>query len=183
MGLREAIAEAGFPSLGAQRMILCKAARVLPDAANWSPGNVERELAELLSGLEWFQFYDVVERARKFFPEGDEVFYGYSTPAYDVAINRLFAEEGVGWRMKDGRLIRPGTEEFGEAVESARGALASAELAEPRCQFERALELRNARPPDWPNAIKEAVNSVEASLQILSGRPGVAMSTLVTDSG
>ena len=37
-------------------------------------------------------------------------------------------------------------------------------------------------PPDWPNAIKEAVNSVEAVLQIIYVRPSVALSTIVTEN-
>ena len=54
-------------------------------------------------------------------------------------------------------------------------------MSEPRRQFERACEFRNQRPPDWSNAIKEAVNSVEAVMQIIYNRPGVSLTTILSN--
>ena len=61
-------------------------------------------------------------------------------------------------------------------------ALDDERFAEARKQFDRGLAFRNNRPPDWANAVKEAVNSVEATLQIIYQRPGVALTKLVTQN-
>ena len=86
-------------------------------------------------------------------------------------MNALLADEGIGYRFESGQLIRVGTDEFHSAVNSARNSLQGDRFAEPRRQFDRANQFRNSFPPDWPNAIKEAVNS-----------PGVPLTTIMTDS-
>ena len=75
-----------------------------------------------------------------------------------------------------------GTEEFHAAIGLARIALGGERFAEPRRQFERGYDFRNRRPADWSNAIKEAVNSVEGLLQVIYSRPGVSLTTLVSEN-
>ena len=44
----------------------------------------------------------------------------------------------------------------------------------------KALGFRNSMPPDYPNAVKESVNAMEGVWQIITGRPGTALPTLLT---
>ena len=175
-GIREILEVLGYRTPTAQRRILCGALRIPPDPYNWSEyPNVDSEVARLTSTDPWFKFLDGLERIPRFLPS--ELVATYFHKA-----NELFADENLGYRFDSGILVRVGTEEFHVAIEGARHALADEKFAEPRRQFERAYEFRNSLPPDWPNAIKEAVNSVEAVLQIIFDSPGVALSSIISQS-
>ena len=88
----------------------------------------------------------------------------------------------MGYRFDSGRIIRIGTDEYHAAVRCANNALLDKKFAEPRRQFERAIEFRNSRPPDWANAVKEAVNSVEAVLQVIYDRPSDPLTRITSES-
>lgn len=177
-GLREVLQDLGYKRPTQQRRILCGAFRVLPDNSNWSDyPNVEREVSELLETKPWYKFFDALERVPKHLD-------GTTNPYLDVAatfhtkVNTLFAEERIGYRFERGRIVRVGTEEFHNAVADARHALQDERFVEVLQQFERACEFRDQFPPDWSNAIKEAVNSVEGLLQVLFSRPTVSLSKI-----
>lgn len=174
-GIREVLQDIGFETPSQQRTILCKALRVRPDPSNWSDyPNVEYEVAELTMQGPWYKFFDALERLPKFLDY-------YEMEAYYSKVNDLLADENVGYRFEGNKIVRVGTEEFEDSVSDARSALSGDRFAEARRQFERGLELRNDRPADWANAIKEAVNSVEAVLQIIYSRPGESLTTIVRE--
>ena len=174
-GVREVLHELGYGTPTAQRTIICKAWRVPPDRSNWSDyPNVEDEVVSLLTSGLWNELFDRIERIPKFLkPYEIEDFY--------EKFNRLLAEESIGYYFQGDKVVPVGTEELDTVVEVARTALSSEKFAEPRRQFERGLEFRSTRPPDWANAIKEAVNSVEGVLQIIYNRPGVSLTTIVRE--
>ena len=175
-GIREILMVLGYRTPTEQRHILCGALRVPPDPYNWSNfPNVDSEVVGLTSVNPWFKFLDGLERIPRFL--ASEL-----VPTYFEKMNELFADESLGYRFDSGCLVRVGTEEFHGAVEAARHALQHEKFDEPRRQFERAYEFRNSFPPDWPNAIKEAVNSVEAILQVIFDSPGVALPTIVSQN-
>ena len=174
-GLREVLEELGFSVPSSQRFILCKALRIMPNRDNWSEHpNIESEVQDLIAVEPWHKFFDAIERIPKFLAEED-------VPLYYEKMNALFSEERIGYRLDSGIIVRLGTEEFHEAIRLARIALGSERFAEPRRQFERGYEFRNRRPPDWSNAIKEAVNSVEGLLQVIYSRPSVSLTTITSE--
>lgn len=175
-GLREVLHLLGYRTPTAQRRILCKALRIIPDRSNWGDyPNVEDEVVGLISTEPWYKFFNGLERICLFL-RGEKV------AAYKEKMNALFAEERIGYRFESGKIVRIGSEEFHVAVTEALNGLQGERFMEARRQFERAYEFRNGRPPDWANAIKEAVNSVEAVLQVIYQRPGVAMPTIISEN-
>ncbi len=52
----------------------------------------------------------------------------------------------------------------------------------PLEQFEKALGFRNGLPPDHANAVKEAVNSLEAVLQIVANKPSPSVNQHIQNS-
>ena len=174
-GLREVLSDLGYKMPSDQRTILCKALRQIPDRHNWSEyPNIEDEVLRLIVSEPWYRFFDAIERVPKFLSEAE-------VPNYHEMMNGLFAEERIGYRFESGAIVRQGTEEFDTAVRLARTALEDERFAEPRRQFELGCDFRNRRPADWANAIKEAVNSVEGVLQVIFCRPGVSMSTIISE--
>ncbi len=174
-GIREVLSVLGYRTPTEQRHILCGALRIRPETYNWSDyPNVNIEVVGLTSIGPWYRYLDGLERVPRFLPEE-------LVPTYFEKMNELFADENLGYRFDSGMLVRVGTEEFHMAIDAARHSLQDEKFAEPRRQFERAYEFRNSLPPDWPNAIKEAVNSVEGVLQVIFERPGVALPAIVND--
>ena len=175
-GLREVLHVLGYQTPTAQRRILCRALRVSPNLSNWSDyPNVEDEVVELILTEPWYKFFDAMERLPRLLPDEH-------VPRYYDEVNALFVDEQAGYRFESGNIVRLGTQEFHAALDAAKKALQDDRFEEPRRQFERACEFRNSRPADWPNAIKEAVNSVEAIMQIICNRPGVALTNIVSES-
>ena len=173
-GVQEVLYELGYGTPTAQRAIICKAWRVPPDRNNWSDPNVEDEVVSLLTSGLWNEFFDRIERMPKFLKP-------YEAEDFCEKFNRLLAEESIGYYFQGNKIVPVGTEELDAVVEVARTALSSERFAEPRRQFERGLEFRSARPADWANVIKEAVNSVEGVLQIIYNRPSVSLTTIVKE--
>ena len=128
----------------------------------------------LLEQGAWYEFYDRVERIPKFLQYLD-------VTDFRKAMNDLFKDENVGYCFEEDKIVKVGTQEFDDAVEGARTALQDEKYAEALRQFERGLDFRNGLPPDWSNAIKEAVNSVEAVLQIIYSRKGETLTKLVSE--
>jgi len=99
---------------------------------------------------------------------------------FETLLNNLFQEENVGYQIHDGNINKAGSDEFdaaiGDAVESLQDSLHSA----PHRQLTKALAFRNSLPPDYPNAVKEAVNAVEGTWQVVVDMPGVALPTILT---
>ena len=172
-GLREVLQDLGIRKPKEQRDIISKAWRCAHDPENWGDDYISDEVVSLLGRGAWYKFYDRIERVPKYL-------LPYKIAEYHQRVNDLLADEGIGYRFHGGKLVRVGTEEFDEVVLVARTALTDERFVEPRKQFERGLEFRNSRPPDWANAIKEAANSVEAVLQVIYKRPGVPLTTIVS---
>ena len=175
-GLREVLTVLRYRTPNAQRRILCQAFRIMPDQGNWSDSYIDDEVIDLISTEPWYRFFDALERIPLSLPEQRDV------PAYYKAMNELFADEQMGYRFESDRIIRVGTQEFHDAVTAAQHALQDERFLEPRKQFEKACGFRNKLPPDWENAIKDAVNSVEGVLQVIYRRYGVALPTIVSEN-
>ena len=175
-GIREVFTVLGYERPSEQRGVLCKVLRIPPDLGNWTEyPNVDNEVIDLLTTTSWYKFFDALERIPRHLQPHDHAIY------FDE-VNSLLAEEMVGYRFESGHLVRVGTEEFHTAVAAVQTALQDQRFVEPRRQFNRAYEFRNSFPPDWANAIKEAVNSVEGVLQVVYDRPGVALPAIVSDN-
>jgi hypothetical protein len=119
----------------------------------------------------WFRFYNLCERIAAQI-EGSETF--------ETKLNELFQEERIGYRLSDGKIEKVGSEEFTEAVTTAEEHLRDLGSSAPLGQFRKALAFRNNLPPDYPNAVKEAVNAVEGAWQVAASRLGVALPTILS---
>lgn len=168
VGLREILTNMGRKGPSEQRVIICRALRRRPNEDNWSEyPNIDFEVDQLVHGIEWYVFYDMCEKI------------AHIEPTFEYELNKLFHEEGIGYKMTGGRISKVGTEAFNEAVDETLKELQGPQFKAPLEQFRKALDFRNALPPDYPNAVKEAVNSIEGVLQIANGRLGVALPTIL----
>ena len=174
-GVRQVLTRLDYRTPTAQRQVLCSALRTPPDTENWRGQDEDNEVINLLVKTPWLEFFDALERIPLYVDDAEVELY------YDE-MNALLADESIGYRFESGKLIRVGTEQFHNAVNEAQTSLQGDRFSEPRRQFEQANHFRNSVPPDWPNAIKEAVNSVEATLQVVYNQPGVAFTAIMSEN-
>jgi hypothetical protein len=171
VGLREVLTLSGFTSPSEQRDVICRALRIRPDSNNWSYGPVDFEVNSLIHDQEWFKFYDMCERIAR----------QLTTTSFEDELNKLLREEHIGYQMEEGKLQKVGSREFNQAVKDATLGLSEPKFNAALEQFEKALAFRNNMPPDYPNAVKEAVNSLEGTLQVVVNMPGTALPTLLSN--
>jgi AbiJ N-terminal domain 4 len=90
-------------SASIMRDIVCRILRKRPEANNWSPGNIWREVEDHVYGCEWFKVYDLIEAFDK--ATGEQ---GDFKKDFPNAINDCFVEEGIGWQLVKGKLSPEG---------------------------------------------------------------------------
>lgn len=153
-----------------------------PDA--WDSWGCQDFLETLVSGVEWYHFYDIVELIGQELKQWQEKLYkGLSRPGeekmisdrinefglnrYSGDINKLFNEENVGWRLdRNGFVVRESPKEMSDRIEKIEETLAD-EFEPAREHYRKAVRFANARPSDPENSIKEIVSAVESIGRVL----------------
>jgi hypothetical protein len=112
-------------------------------------------------GREWYEIYNLVE-----FVAGLLV-KRYSPGRLFTQLNQVLRAEGSPYHFLDGVLTQITDP---AEIQAVRDALSVPDrFAGARAHLTRALELLGQRPdPDYRNAIKEAISSVESTLKILT---------------
>ena len=88
-------------------------------------------------------------------------------------LNRIFREEGIGYRHVDGRLVRfDGEITHAEAMVPALAALANGRFGEADREFDEALE--DFGRGDYRGALTNANAAFESVLKVVTGKEGVA---------
>lgn len=169
VGIREILANLGLRSPIDQRDLICRALRKRPDPGNWSEYNIDNEVDNLIHDIEWYEFYDMCEKITALKPEIEDSF------------NVLFQEEYIGYKMTDGYIEKVGSKEFDEAIIEVLEVLKPDKFTAPLEQFKKALRFRNNLPPDYANAVKESVISLEGVLQVSFGKLGTPLPSILTD--
>jgi hypothetical protein len=108
-------------------------------------------LAAAFGERAWNAVYDIVE----WFSTVEQ------SESFDSDVNVALERENAGYRLVDGHITPiTGAAEVAEAEAAATGPSSSAD------HLRRAIERLNASAPDYRNAIKEAVQAVEAEVKL-----------------
>jgi hypothetical protein len=144
---------------------------------------------DLLREMNWVQVYVFCERVydcllipRGYFEES--LPYDHSgawvetesiseVRAYYVdGLNSILAEENIGYHFVNGQFQRRGRPQTQKSIQRLGAVLADPRLARVRVHFNKARKFFDERPePDTENCVKEAVCALEASVEILTGKP------------
>lgn len=157
---------------------LQRIARLPPTEYNNSRANsisqARVDTEEALAKLSWEKIYDFCERLHSHLARdvgytwNDE--FQITTPKAEVQkfiseeLQRLFEEEGLAFEFSDGLVRRRGRKHTVDVATRAQVVLGDPRLANARKHYDKALQFfRNPSKPDFENAVKEAVCSVEAT--------------------
>lgn len=116
--------------------------------------------------LDWPDIYELIERVAS---SDDE-----------ERINRALAAAGIGYEYYNGQfhLYEPEADEL-EVTDVESEALApgldpSGRFAAPKEQYKKALGFLRSKPPDLPNAVASAVNALEGTVGVVTGKKDIS---------
>ena len=90
------------------RNMVCHVLNMLPEASNVWPFEVEVEVGRLLAECPWWKVYDIAES----FYEVSSVDRQSAAIIYQRTLNQLFIDHGIGWEMRNGKIVARGSEAF-----------------------------------------------------------------------
>ena len=152
------------------REVICQTLLVSPDPNNWTEiPNIQNEVTYYMNDCEWFKVYDVAEALCKRLgqPFSDE-------------LNRLFHEKGIGWEVRQGKIMYRGPKTFEESTARAVVELQGTGRSRAADEMREAIRDMSRRPsPDVTGAVHHAIAAVEATARDVIGAPNRTLGQLV----
>lgn len=153
---------------GNMRLGVCSVLLKAPDPNNWSDyPNVFNEVQDLVGSCPWHRVYDVAE---EFYQRLD-----HSTPEkgheFEDRLNEFFIENGIGWEMKQGKIVARGSEAFSAVPKQAIQALEEAGRQTAGREIHEAIQDLSRRPhPDVTGSIQHAMAALECVARDITGQ-------------
>jgi hypothetical protein len=138
----------------------------------------------LLFELPWHSVFVLIERMFGLLTDtvvgrGDESFVvplDRVRQLYHQEVNQLLGEEGIGYELRAGVLVRPGRPSTQNATARVAHVLADPQLSRSAAHYRKALKFFASGPSgDHENAVKEAVVALEAAAKALLPGPANAL--------
>lgn len=135
-----------------------------PDHVVW------KEIKKAVISADWNRVLDFVEAFLGSWENRARQNYGITSELREhivEALNSTFKKNLVGYRIIGNQVIPIDSTTFQEALEAAMGDVT--EFNGVKHAFDRAISLLSDRTtPDYPNAVKEAIASVEALVRVIT---------------
>jgi hypothetical protein len=154
-----------------------------PGNEAWDSDECRDYLEAIVTGVEWFNFYNIVETVGKGVKNEEQKWlnavtlksdeeieahieqFGFET--YRKKVNEIFVDETIGWRLdKDGLLKRESPKNLTGRIEKIEKTLKD-QFEPAREHYRKAVRYANARPLDPENSIKEVISAVESVGRVL----------------
>jgi hypothetical protein len=174
-----ALGDASGLSVNALRATICEVLLKVPDRNNWGPSNVVDEARDLVFDAPWFRVYDIAERIHdKLYNQGRRADLEFA-----LRLNEVFREHGIGYEMKDGRVIGRGSLAFREATEEAIRLMDAAAKPTAAVEMRHALSDITRRPPDITGAVQHGMAALECTARDVMGQPSASLGQLLPGLG
>jgi hypothetical protein len=158
------------------RDMLCSLLLESPDSNNWSAGNVEREVRELMWKAEWFHVYDFIEIIAQRLKRSGMGFLRQ----FEEKLNDAFRRKGVGWQLVDGHIEIRGEESFEKSVRTAIAVTAESGRSVAQRELHEALHDLSKRPtPDITGAIQHGIAALECVARDVTGEPNATLGAII----
>ncbi|MHB8181434.1 MAG: AbiJ-NTD4 domain-containing protein [Acidithiobacillus ferrivorans] len=151
--------ECGFRP-GNLRSLVCRILRKRPDSNNWSEyPNIDNEVHELVDGCDWYRVYDIIEGISGAMRETP---YSYESEKFESEMNDYFLENGVGWKLSNGKVEMRGPGLFEEIIGTAEWQLETKKFSTARNELHEARRDLSRRPaPDITGGIQHSMAALE----------------------
>jgi hypothetical protein len=165
----------------ALRDMVCRIVRAVPDANNWSHGPVVNEVEELVSSCDWWLVYDIIESIYQHLAH-----YSYQreegdfAESYAALVNKMFMDEGIGWKLEGGAIVSRGSDLLETPVKNAVAALAEAQRNTASDRLHEASKALSRRPkPDLAGAASHALGALECVARDVTGDEKATLGELI----
>jgi hypothetical protein len=129
---------------------------------------------------DWYRFYDLIEllaelvksfeesKSEFYFSESDQAYFRvYGFDPYRGAVNKIFTEGNVGWRLSiAGSLALEKAPALQKRIDGTQQMLTD-EYEPAREHYKKAIRFSSQRPLDPENSIKEIVSAIESVGRIM----------------
>jgi hypothetical protein len=162
------------------RAIVCDVLRIPPDRNNWSEDNVNYEVESHLSHCAWYRVYDIAEALYDSLAQSTSEASQAAAHDFEQEMNEFFHEEGIGWKLVDGKIVSRGDEEFETQTTMAAEVLAEAGYHTAMQELHQAITDLSRRPePDLTGAIQHSMAAMECVAREFCGQPQPTFGKLV----
>ena len=137
-------------------------------------------IPKVLETCIWWECYDILEKLYQVCVrlEGGEEYLAQ----FSLMINAVLVREGVVWKLDHGKIIRDLPPQTVRQLGQVVTVLADPRFKGPDVQFSKAIEHLNRRPdPDEENCIKDAVEALEAVVNIIVGTTDKQLNALLKE--
>ena len=169
------------------RETVCKVVLKAPNRDNWSEyPSVWNEVKELIEEAPWFKVYDVSEELVKTLgPQVSRQYYGTELQRkFEIQLNEVFSELGIGWQMVDGKIQTRGTETFEASILKARSLLVESGRTTAEAELREAIGDLSRRPePDLTGAIQHSMAALECVARDICKKPKLTLGDLLKKEG
>ena len=172
------------------RKVVCRRLRQAPNHDNdRHASRIKTEIKSHLRSCPWNRVFDIIEdvvstpklRARLDLGVTFAQLRGESGESnrtyFHRTINKLLREEGIGWKLSDGKLTIRGNEAFERVAREAPNALERAGMLNSAQHLQEAIADLSRRPdPDLAGAVYHSIGAVEGTLRRVCGdsKPSLA---------
>ncbi len=155
------------------RPVICQVLRVAPDDNNWSEyPNIDMEIRELISNCEWFKVYDIIEALSKKFQSRQIDF--------DTEINDYFLQNGIGWKLENGKIIYRGNNQFEQNLKAAKAVVIQNGFDTAKHEISEAINDLSKKPtPDKTGAIQHSLACLECIAREIVGNRKQTLGELI----
>ena len=160
------------------RLEVCGILLTPPDSSNWSEyPNVFNEVQSLIETAPWFRVYDIAEG----FYDRINVRDWDQGREFELRLNELFREHGIGWEMREGRIVARGSEAFAQSLRSAVVEMQAAGRTTAAGEMHEALRDISRRPDaDVSGSIQHAMAALECVARNVTGEPNKTFGQIAT---
>lgn len=159
------------------RDVICQVLLVAPSSNNWSEyPNIWDEVQSDVMHAPWYKVYDIAEalyaRIR---------ICGASVTAnFARRLNEFLVENGIGWELRDGKIVHKGSQTFVKSTQDAPRILEESGFQRAANEMKEALGDISRRPvPDTTGAIQHSMAALEATAREVTEQPQPTLGKLV----
>ena len=159
--------ECGF-SPKTLRPLVCGTLRKRPDSQNWTGfPNIDDEVHWLVDDCPWYRVYDIIEAIVEAMRNAP---YSYEADRFESELNDYFLENGIGWKLAEGKIEVRGDEIFEQSIHRAQEQLQSTGFVTAGSELREAIRDLSRRPsPDVTGAIQHSMAALECVARAVCG--------------
>lgn len=137
------------------------------------------EVTDYLLRAPWYRVYDIAESFWLELYKRHE-----NEKEFESRLNDYMIEQGIGWKMEDGKFVVRGSDSFEAATHAARDALSESGQSTAAGEIGEALSDLSRRPkPDITGAVQHAMAALECTARNFTRKQKKTLGQLIPELG